>query len=54
MGSRHFLEEHEQVDFSEVEQEIRRFEELGRHLIFISSQKKLIGMIVAWLRTLRI
>ncbi|WP_114764963.1 heavy metal translocating P-type ATPase [Vibrio rhodolitus] len=45
MGSRHFLEEHEQVDFSEVEQEIRHFEELGRHLIFISSEKKLIGMI---------
>ncbi|OLQ93102.1 metal transporter [Vibrio panuliri] len=45
MGSRHFLEEHEQVDFSEVEDEIRHFEQLGRHLIFISSEKKLIGMI---------
>ena len=45
MGSRHFLEAHEQVDFSEVEEQIRHYEQLGRHLIFISSQKKLIGMI---------
>ncbi|OAN17846.1 metal transporter [Photobacterium jeanii] len=45
MGSRHFLEEHENVDFSAYEQEIREMEQLGRHLIFISHQKKLIGMI---------
>lgn len=45
MGSRHFLEEHEQVDFSDVEEQIRHYEQLGRHLIFISSKKKLIGMI---------
>ncbi|MGF1909410.1 heavy metal translocating P-type ATPase [Vibrio kasasachensis] len=45
MGSRHFLEVHEQVDFTEVEEDIRHYEEIGRHLIFISSKKKLIGMI---------
>lgn len=45
MGSRHFLESHEQVDFSLFEQEIETFERQGRHLIFISYQHKLIGMI---------
>ncbi|MFD2176238.1 heavy metal translocating P-type ATPase [Veronia pacifica] len=45
MGSRHFLEEHEGVDFSAYEQDIISYEEKGRHLIFISHDKKLIGMI---------
>ncbi|MEX0336437.1 heavy metal translocating P-type ATPase [Vibrio tubiashii] len=45
MGSRHFLEKHEAVDFSDAEDEIKKYETLGRHLIFISYQSKLIGMI---------
>ncbi|WP_422450601.1 MULTISPECIES: heavy metal translocating P-type ATPase [unclassified Endozoicomonas] len=45
MGSRHFLEEHESVDFTPYEDEIIKYEEMGRHLIFISHDKKLIGMI---------
>ncbi|KMV31086.1 heavy metal translocating P-type ATPase [Photobacterium swingsii] len=45
MGSRHFLESHEQVEFAEYEDEISHLEQQGRHLIFISHQKKLIGMI---------
>ncbi len=45
MGSRHFLEKHEEVDFSDIEETIRHYETLGRHLIFISYQNKLIGMI---------
>lgn len=45
MGSRHFLEVHEQVDFSSFESEIRQYEQMGRHLIFISHQSELIGMI---------
>ncbi|GAL17474.1 copper-translocating P-type ATPase [Vibrio maritimus] len=45
MGSRHFLEVHENVEFEEFEQTIREFEAKGRHLIFISNQSKLIGMI---------
>ncbi|MDO6496761.1 heavy metal translocating P-type ATPase [Photobacterium sanguinicancri] len=45
MGSRHFLESHEQVEFAEYDEEISHLEQQGRHLIFISHQKKLIGMI---------
>ena len=45
MGSRHFLEVHEDVDFSSVEQSIHEYETLGRHLIYISFQGKLIGML---------
>ncbi|HIF9430199.1 TPA: heavy metal translocating P-type ATPase [Photobacterium damselae] len=45
MGSRHFLEIHENVDFSSFEQIIREYEAKGRHLIFISHQNILIGMI---------
>ncbi|WKY60501.1 heavy metal translocating P-type ATPase [Vibrio sp. SNU_ST1] len=45
MGSRHFLEAHEQVNFNEVEDTIRQYEALGRHLIFISYNGKLIGML---------
>ncbi|MGF1765338.1 heavy metal translocating P-type ATPase [Aliivibrio kagoshimensis] len=45
MGSRHFLETHENVDFSESEATIRDYELKGRHLVFISHQHKLVGMI---------
>nr|WP_257297172.1 HAD family hydrolase [Endozoicomonas sp. YOMI1] len=45
MGGRHFLEEHESVDFTLYEHEIIKYEEMGRHLIFISHDKRLIGMI---------
>ena len=45
MGSRHFLEEHEAVDFTPFEAKIAELEQLGRHLIYISYQHKLIGMI---------
>lgn len=45
MGSRHFLETHECVNFDDVEQTICQYEALGRHLIFISYQGKLIGML---------
>ncbi|GAL02615.1 copper-translocating P-type ATPase [Photobacterium aphoticum] len=45
MGSRHFLEAHEGVDFAPFEADIQAYEEKGRHLIFISHEKRLIGMI---------
>lgn len=45
MGSRHFLEVHEDIDFSPYENTIQEYQALGRHLIFISHQGKLIGMI---------
>ncbi|WP_411062712.1 heavy metal translocating P-type ATPase [Vibrio rotiferianus] len=45
MGSRHFLEVHESVDFSPYEDVIKKYEAEGRHLIFISHQHVLIGMI---------
>ncbi|OBT15539.1 metal transporter [Vibrio sp. UCD-FRSSP16_10] len=45
MGSRHFLESHEDVDFTQVEEAIQDYESQGRHLIYISRQSKLIGMI---------
>ncbi|MHA2770752.1 heavy metal translocating P-type ATPase [Vibrio harveyi] len=45
MGSRHFLEVHESVDFTPFEDVIKEYEAQGRHLIFISHQNVLIGMI---------
>ncbi|WP_447400259.1 heavy metal translocating P-type ATPase [Vibrio harveyi] len=45
MGSRHFLEVHESVDFTPFEDVIKKYEAQGRHLIFISHQNVLIGMI---------
>lgn len=45
MGSRHFLTEHQQVDFSPYEDEIKALEKTGRHLIFIAHQRCLIGII---------
>jgi len=45
MGSRHFLEVHEDVDFTPFEVQIHELEEIGRHIVFISHQGKLSGMI---------
>ena len=45
MGSRHFLETDEKVDFSGFNETIQEYEKLGRHLIFISRHHRLIGMI---------
>lgn len=45
MGSRHFLEVHEDVDFTPFEDVIKKYEAQGRHLIFISHQNVLIGII---------
>ncbi|EOA9034606.1 heavy metal translocating P-type ATPase [Vibrio harveyi] len=45
MGSRHFLEVHESVDFTPFEDVIKKYEAQGRHLIFISHQNVLTGMI---------
>ncbi|GAD90555.1 heavy metal translocating P-type ATPase family protein [Vibrio halioticoli NBRC 102217] len=45
MGSRHFLESHENVDFSRAEDVIQQYEAEGRHLIYISNEGRLIGMI---------
>ncbi len=45
MGSRHFLEVHEEVDFTPFEETIMELEKKGRHLIYISHQHKLIGLI---------
>ncbi|MCL2899623.1 heavy metal translocating P-type ATPase [Brenneria tiliae] len=45
VGSRHFLSCHYQIDFSEFEDEIDRLESLGRHLLFIGLDERLVGMI---------
>lgn len=45
IGSRHFLEKHHHIQFDKVEDEIVRYEENGCHLLFISIDKKLVGMI---------
>ncbi|KAA8998092.1 heavy metal translocating P-type ATPase [Affinibrenneria salicis] len=45
IGSRHFLSEHYQIDFSAGEAAIRQLEGRGRHLLFISLDGKLAGMI---------
>ncbi|CAM3624539.1 Copper-exporting P-type ATPase A [Vibrio aerogenes CECT 7868] len=45
IGSRHFLEAHEAVDFSPCEDQITSYEAIGRHLLFISFEGELIGMI---------
>lgn len=45
MGSRHFLEEDEQVDFEPFKEKIAHYEAKGRHLIYISINQKLVGMI---------
>ncbi|MGL4860486.1 MAG: heavy metal translocating P-type ATPase, partial [Enterobacteriaceae bacterium] len=45
IGSRHFLQEHYAIDFSEFEQEIEQLEAVGRHLLFIGLDAHLVGMI---------
>ncbi|MCP4322819.1 MAG: heavy metal translocating P-type ATPase [Psychromonas sp.] len=45
LGSRHFLESHENVDFSAYEDEINRVEKQGLHLLFVSHHNNLIGLI---------
>ncbi len=45
MGSRHFLEAHQDIDFSNYEKAISQLEKKGRHVIFISHQRQLVGMI---------
>jgi len=45
LGSRHFLECHENVDFSAHEEEVQRADKQGLHLLFVSHNHKLIGLI---------
>ncbi|MFT5879939.1 MAG: heavy metal translocating P-type ATPase [Moritella sp.] len=45
IGSRHFLEEDEGVDFTAYETQIYELEEKGRHLLYVSYEHKLIGLI---------
>lgn len=45
IGSRHFLQAHEQVDFSAHEAQIAELEAQGRHLLFVSHDHQLSGII---------
>lgn len=45
IGSRHFLREHYQIDFAPFQNQIEELEEKGRHLLFISLNEQLVGMI---------
>lgn len=45
IGSRHFLHEHYNIDFGPFESQIDELEEQGRHLLFISLDERLVGMI---------
>lgn len=45
IGSRHFLEVHYQIDFSSFDAEIVQLEQKGCHLLFISLDDNLVGMI---------
>lgn len=45
IGSRHFLREHYQIDFEPFRNQIEELEEKGRHLLFISLNEQLVGMI---------
>lgn len=45
IGSRHFLHEHYNIDFGPFESQIDELEEQGRHLLFISLNERLVGMI---------
>ncbi|QBH95588.1 heavy metal translocating P-type ATPase [Limnobaculum zhutongyuii] len=45
IGSRHFLREHYHIDFSPFQTQIEELEEQGRHLLFISLNEQLVGMI---------
>ncbi|WP_159565789.1 heavy metal translocating P-type ATPase [Budvicia diplopodorum] len=45
IGSRHFLHEHYNIDFDPFKSQIRALEEQGRHLLFISLDERLAGVI---------
>ncbi|WP_172731720.1 heavy metal translocating P-type ATPase [Pluralibacter gergoviae] len=45
IGSRHFLSEHYQIDFSANQDDIAQLEQQGRHLLFIALDNRLVGMI---------
>lgn len=45
IGSRHYLEEHEQIDFSAMEDKILALEKQGKTLLFIATSEHPIGMI---------
>lgn len=45
LGSRHFLESHEEVDFAPYSEEIEEIEQRGLHLLFVSHHHRLIGII---------
>lgn len=45
MGSRHFLEVDEDINFAPFEAQIIAYEKMGRHLIFIANEGTLMGMI---------
>ncbi|SDI97752.1 ATPase, P-type (transporting), HAD superfamily, subfamily IC/heavy metal translocating P-type ATPase [Ferrimonas sediminum] len=45
IGSRHYLEAHEGVDFSSLEQTISRLESEGKHLLFMANEHQPIGVI---------
>lgn len=45
IGSRHFLSEHYDIDFTPYQQDITALEQQGRHLLFIGLDNKLVGMI---------
>lgn len=45
IGSRHFLNEHYNIDFAPFNLQISQLEEQGRHLLFISLDDQLVGMI---------
>ncbi|WP_461537603.1 heavy metal translocating P-type ATPase [Spongorhabdus nitratireducens] len=45
IGSRHYLESHENVDFTLLEETICELEQAGKHMLFIASDQKPIGVI---------
>ncbi|WP_028115390.1 heavy metal translocating P-type ATPase [Ferrimonas senticii] len=45
IGSRHFLEAHEGVNFNQLELTISELEQAGKHMLFISSAGEAIGVI---------
>ncbi|QIZ76224.1 heavy metal translocating P-type ATPase [Ferrimonas lipolytica] len=45
IGSRHFLETHEGVDFAEMEATIAELQAAGKHMLFLASENQPIGVI---------
>lgn len=45
IGSRHFLEEHQGIDFSPLEQTIQELEAAGKHTLFLANEHQAIGVI---------